>query len=203
MIITLTLDKINIPIDSIYCTFSNETLEKLYGSTKRRPKRNYKIFLNKRELQIQCPVIKNAKQPDALVIWPAIKLPHRKYPIHIYLYAVALYLSSGLSMRKAAAKVRGILGLEKFSHSTLSRTLQKLTENAPELITVMTADTHQYNNGTSPVELVVRKTWDKSKQDQYCLLLKILHPVLNKSRLIEYAALLNYDYYKKHKKFML
>lgn len=106
-------------------------------------------------------------------------------------------------MRKVATKVRDIFGLEKFSHSTLSRTLKKLTENAPELITVMPVDTLQYNNDTSPVELVVRKSWDNSRANKYRPLLNVLYPVLNKSYLIDYAALLNYSYYKKLNKFML
>ena len=86
MIVTLMLEKINIPGDSFYCTFSNETLEKLSASgLMRRQKISYKLYLNNRELQLECPMIKNTHQKNA-VIWPAIKLPYRKYPVYVYLF---------------------------------------------------------------------------------------------------------------------
>ena len=83
MIVTLTLDKINIPADNIYCTFSEETLKKHYsGNSKPRLRKTYKLYFNNRELQLECPVIQNTRQ-EAVVIWPAIKLPYQKYPVHV------------------------------------------------------------------------------------------------------------------------
>jgi len=115
------MNKINISRNGYCCTFSNEMLEELSASGKmRRRKNSYKLYINNRELQLKCPIIKDPDHKN-VVIWPAIKLPHRKYPVYVYLYAAALYLSSNLSMRNVAAKVRNIFGLDKFSHSTVSR----------------------------------------------------------------------------------
>ena len=120
------MEKINILNDSFYCTFSDEMLKKLSASGLiRRKKVSYKFFLNNREFKLECPMIKDPHHKN-LVIWPAIKLPYRKYPVYVYLYASALYLSSNLSMRSVAAKVRKIFGLDKFSHSTLCRSLKRL-----------------------------------------------------------------------------
>ncbi|MCL5779537.1 MAG: hypothetical protein M1119_01020 [Firmicutes bacterium] len=39
------------------------------------------------------------------IIWPSFKLPNRPYPVFVYLYAAARYLSSGESMRVTAHNV--------------------------------------------------------------------------------------------------
>lgn len=202
MIVTLTLDKINIPSDGYCCTISDETIEKhITSGLKSRRKISYKLHLNNRELQLECPLIKNPHQNT--VIWPAFKLPYRKYPAHIYLYAAALYLSSNLSMRKVAAKVRRTFGLEKFSHSTLSRTLKKLAENALDLSKLNITDTPNCKNTTDGKSLIPRRNWDTTRQDKYRLLLQILIPVLDKSRTIEYGSLLNYSYFNETNNFLI
>jgi hypothetical protein len=43
-------------------------------------------------------------------------------------------------MRSVAAKVRNIFGLDKFSHSTLSRTLKKLSGIVEDLFGIMADD---------------------------------------------------------------
>ena len=126
MIVTVTPEKINIHNDQYHCTFSDETLEKLAScGLIRRRKVTYKLFINHREFQLECPLLKHS-QCKNIVLWPALKLPYRKYPVHVYLYAVALYLSTNLDMRSAAAEVKKTFGLDGFSHSTLCRTLKKL-----------------------------------------------------------------------------
>lgn len=203
MIVTLTLDKINIPSDSFCCTFSNETLEKLSASgLKRRRKISYKLYVNNRELQLECPMIKNTHHKNA-VIWPAIKLPYRKYPVYVYLYAAALYLSSNLSMRNVALKVRNLFGLDKFSHSTLSRTLKKLTVIVENLFRLMAADIPEYDDTSCRDTLVPRRGWDATRQDNYRMLLHILFPVLDKSQTVEYGSLLNFRYFKNSMKFLI
>ena len=130
MIVTVTPEKINIQNDNYHCTFSNETLEKLSsGGLTRRRKVTYKLFINHRELQLECPLLKHPQHKN-IVLWPADKLPYRKYPVYVYLYAVALYLSTDLNMRSAAAEVKKTFGLDGFSHSTLCRTLKKLREGS-------------------------------------------------------------------------
>lgn len=203
MIVTLMLDKINIPSDSYCCTFSNETLEKLSASgLKRRRKILYKLYVNNRELQLECPMLKNTEQKN-IVIWPAIKLPYRKYPVYVYLYAAALYLSSDLSMRSVAAKVRNIFGLDKFSHSTLSRTLKKLSGIVEDLFGVMADDIPAYNDISCMDTLVPRRGWDTTRQDKYRKLLHILFPMLDKLQMVEYGSLLNYKYFNNTMKFVI
>lgn len=203
MIVTLTLDKINIADDNIYCSFSEETLRKHYsGNSRQRPRKTYKLYLNNRELQLECPVIQNTRQ-EAIVVLPAIKLPYRKYPVYVYLYGVALYLSSNLSMRQAAAQVRKTFGLDKFSHSTICRTLKKLSEITEDLAKIMTGDMSEYTGGCTINALEPRKNWDSTRQDKYHRLLTILYPVLNKAHIVEYASLLNYQYFNLFKKFII
>jgi hypothetical protein len=203
MIVTLTLEKINIPRVGYCCVFSKETLEKLCtNETMCRCKILYKLYINNRELQLECPVIKNPQQEN-IVIWPAIKLPHRKYPVHIYLYAVAIYLSSNLSMRKVAAKVRNVFGLDKFSHSTLSRSLKKLVAIVDELEMIVATDMPEYKDISCGDTLVPKRCWDTTRQDKYQKLLHLLFPVLDKLEAMKYGALLNYRYFNKTMKFLI
>jgi hypothetical protein len=200
MIVTLTLEKINIQDDSYRCTFSNEMLEKLSAAgLKRRRKIFYKLYVNNRELQLECPMIKNPQHKNS-AIWPAIKLPCRKHPVYVYLYAAALYLCSNMSMRSVAAKVRKLFGLASFSHSTLCRTLQKLKGIIPELSLI--TNSNPVDEALSST-LVVRKAWDHARQENYHLLLYILTPVLDQLQTIGYSSLLNYRYYNRTMKFLL
>jgi hypothetical protein len=197
MIITLTLEEINIKKDDCRCTFSAETLDKLSSAGLiRRCKKIYKLHLYNREFQLECPMFKHPE--ENIVLWPASKIPYRKYPVYVYLFAVALYLSSNLSMRRVAAIVRQHFGLATFSHSTLCRVLQKLTGNIPELLALTDQD-----HGEETPPIVLRKNWNLSRQEQYCRLLNIFAPVLNKSKTTCYGSFLNYRYYHKTKKFLL
>ncbi len=199
MIVTLTLEKINIQNDDYRCSFSAETLEKLSSNgLKRRRTSIYKLYINNRELQLECPLLKHPQ--ENIVLWPASKLPYRKYPVYVYLYAVALYLSSNLSMRSVVAKVRKHFGLTGFSHSTLCRTLQKLKEIVPELFLI--TDSNPVDEAPS-CTLAVRKSWDPARQEQYRLLLYLLSPVLNNLRTVNYSSLLNYRYFNRTMKFLL
>jgi hypothetical protein len=197
MIVTLTLEKINIKKDDYRCTFSVETLNKLSSAGLiRKRKKIYKLQINNRELQLECPLLKHPN--ENVVLWPASKVPYRKYPVYIYLFAVALYLSNDLSMRSVAAKVRQQFGLAKFSHSTLCRALQKLKEKIPELVSLT-----DINTAAETPPIIPRKNWSPSRQEQYRRLLNILAPVLNKSKTICYSSLLNYRCYNKTMKFLL
>jgi hypothetical protein len=202
MIVTLSMDKINIHSDGC-CTLSNETLGKLAASgTLGRRKVSCKFYLNNRELQLICPMLKSPAK-EKVVLWPAIKLPYRKYPVYVYLYAVALYLSSDLSMRDVAAKVRNLFGLDKFSHSTVSRSLKKL-EGIVQDLGLIAADISENNKTAGRDTLVIRTRWNAGWQDNYRELLHILNPVLNKKQQREeYGSLLNYKYFSKFMKFLI
>lgn len=198
MIITVTPEKINIQNENYHCTFSTETLEKLSsGGLTRKKVVTYKLYINHRELQLQCPLLKHPHHKN-IVLWPADKLPYRKYPVYVYLYAVALYLSSDMSMRSVAAEVKKSFGLDGFSHSTLCRTLKKLKE-MPEVLFLIADRTVEDEEPS----LVVRKAWDPFRQEQYRLLLHRLAPVLDDIQTIGYSNLLNYRYFNKTQRFLL
>ncbi len=198
MIVTVTPEKINIHNDQYHCTFSDETLEKLAScGLIRRRKVTYKLFINHREFQLECPLLKHS-QCKNIVLWPALKLPYRKYPVHVYLYAVALYLSTNLDMRSAAAEVKKTFGLDGFSHSTLCRTLKKLRGSPFEF----PLTTSGISEDEEP-PLVMRKSWDPARQEQYRLLLYHFAPVLDSLQTIAYSSLLNYRHFNNTQKFLL
>ena len=200
MIVTLTMEEINIQKGSYSCTFSPETLKKLAadGFLGRR-KIFYKLYVAHREFQLECPVIKTPHR-STIVLWPAIKLPYRKYPVYVYLYAAALYLSTKMSMRSVAAKVRSIFGLDTFSHSTLCRSLKKLMETAPDLLHLVTAEMKEETPGPA---LVPRRRWGPARQDRYRMLLKALSPALTRQKTISFSSLLNYKYFNRTMRFLL
>ena len=186
--------------DDFSCTLSDETLKKLSSHhLLRRCSVSYKFFISNREFRLVCPLIKTGNQAN-VVLWPSIKLPFRKYPVYVYLYAVALYLSSDLSMRQVAAKTRQEFSLDKFSHSTLSRALKKLSLIAEELFNILLDFLQQSSKDT---QFVVRKHWDRLKQDRYKRLQTILIPVLEKEKAIPYSGLLCFQYYNHTQKFVI
>lgn len=200
MIVTVTPEKINIQNDNYRCTFSAELLRKLSsGGLTRRRTVTYKLYINHRELQLECPLLKHPQQKN-IVLWPAGKLPYRKYPVYVYLYAAALYLSSDMSMRGVAAEVKKTFGLAGFSHSTLCRTLKKLKEITPDLSLILI--TNMIAEDEAP-PLIVRKGWDPARREQYRLLGSLLAPVLDNIQTIDYSSQLNYRYFNKTQKFLL
>jgi len=199
MIITLTPAEINIS-DEFSCTFGHEIWDKLVtGKAIRRKNRTYTLFLHRRQLQLVCPLLKGGDGQN-IVLWPAIKLPFRKYPVYVYLYATVLYLSSGLSMRDTAAQVRRHFGLDTFSHSTVSRALRKLSDIAGILSSLL-PDSEPGMEESCP--LIVRSRWDSGRLGRYSLLLQMLCPVLDSRQMIPYSSLLNYRYFNHVQKFIV
>jgi hypothetical protein len=92
------------------------------------------MVLYYRDIQVECPVQLDGKKPVGIIL-PAFKLPYRPYPVFVYLYAVALYLS-GKSMRTAARGTAEKFGVPGFSHSTISRTLDALILKIDELAAI-------------------------------------------------------------------
>jgi hypothetical protein len=61
---------------------------------------------------------------------PDFLLPGRKYPIHVYIFAINLYSTKAeLSQRDVAEATRKEFGLSKFSHSTVCRVLKALEKS--------------------------------------------------------------------------
>lgn len=130
MIITLTNEKINTKIKNNFPQInfvSKKTLMLLSEcSLFFNQYKEYRILFNYKDWQLLCPILYiNNKQ---LLLIPAIKLPRRKYPCYVYLFAVIKYISSDLNMRQVASLTRLTFGLDSFSASTVCRIVNKFVE---------------------------------------------------------------------------
>jgi len=85
------------------------------------------------ELHVECPDFANDGTVDGVLL-TVVKRPYRRYPSHVYLFAVLLCLI-GLSMRTAAKRIRILFGISRFSHSTISRTIGRLRRHICEIST--------------------------------------------------------------------
>ncbi len=162
------------PFETIFCPFSLEEFEKLrQAGVVAKKKRIYRMVLHYRDIQVECPVQLDGKKPVGIII-PAFKLPYRKYPVFVYLYAVALYLA-GESMRKTARKTAEKFGVPKFSHSTVSRTLDALTLKLDELTAICPTESEMPQAGAGAdcavptalpgqPSLVVRPCWKEARK---------------------------------------
>ena len=140
----------------------------------------YRLVLNFREIQVECPVILYDKRPFAVIL-PAFKLPYHPYPCFVYLYAVAMYLS-GVSMRKAAIITGKKFGIPHFSHSTISRAFSRMTLNSSLLKTLLNKEAE--TTTTSNISLmgqsgcIVHKHCTDTKRKAAPLLFSVLAPIL-------------------------
>jgi len=119
---------------SVFCPVSLHQYEALQNDEPHLAKniRIYKLEYLWKELQVVCPVMKN-KQGKTGVVLSAVKLPFRRYPSHVYLYAILLCLL-GVSMRKSAIASGAFFGIAHFSHSTVSRCFKRLEEKCELLL---------------------------------------------------------------------
>jgi len=130
MIITLTNSKINKKnINNVHTlTFIDQQLLMILSACGLffNQYRQYRINFDSVEYSILCPIlyINNKK----VILHPAIKLPRRKYPCYVYLYAVIKYIVSDLNMLQVARETRIKFGLETFSAATVCRSVNKFTE---------------------------------------------------------------------------
>jgi hypothetical protein len=140
--------------------------------------RVYRLIINYRHFQIECPVSVENGIPVGIMM-PAFKLPYRPYPVYVYLFAVIWYLANATSMRKAAKETRKKFGLEKFSHSTLSRVFSVLALKV-NILDEMSQDESEkedvqtYENST----LHVSSRLSESKKKAAPVLFRILSPLL-------------------------
>lgn len=86
--------------------------------------REYRLVVGFKEYRIRVPIIDDDQ--GKVLCWPAGMLRRRPYPLAVYLFAVCVYVTSELSMRETATLARSQFGLDRFSHSTISRSKSKL-----------------------------------------------------------------------------
>jgi len=157
----------------------------------------YRLVLNFREIQVECPVILHDKHPVAVLL-PAFKLPYRPYPFFVYLFAVALYLT-GLSMRKAAIITGKKFGILNFSHSTISRAFSRMALNSTMLETLLhdkaLPDTTTNISLPGKPGCIVSPLCSDSKKRAAPFLFSVLAPILEvsfKESLIVYEHFMKY-----------
>lgn len=173
MIITLTPSPLNISGNEIY-PLPQEELDLLHsiGVLSKRNK-TYILSLNYREYTLLCLLLKTG-HGGVFVLWPSFKLPRRPYPVFVYLYAVARYLSCNLSLRAVAAEVRKKFGLSTFSHTTISGVLRKLVSQLASLESA----TQVLKPVLSPAPAHFRRHWTEENRKNFERLLNFLSPVL-------------------------
>ncbi len=186
MIVTLIWHEINYNLDEISCISKNhqEILAKhdmLTNKTK-----EYKLTCNYRDYILKCPILNIPGCSQPVILCSPIKIPRKKFPSYVYLYAVALYLSNDLSMRKVAQIVRKTFGLDTFSHSTISRTLKRLAVNKDKFF----ESGLQHIKNTLRVRARICKSTDMETADT---LLSALQPILDNPK--TYGSSLIYTYY--------
>jgi signal recognition particle subunit SEC65 len=192
--------EINFENSGFYCTLSQDLMKNLSSyKILRRKSLSYRLILNHQEKRMVCPLLKNSTGENN-VLWPSEKLPFRKYPVYVYTYAIALYLSSSISMRKTARKVCQKFGLENFSHSTLSRVLKKLSINIETILSVK--HSNQFPPGTAP-PIAKRAWWSSDQFLRYQKIHNIVHPVLIKENEVDFSRNMNYQYYIKYGHFLI
>lgn len=197
MIITLTNSEINISENNILSVYESITDKLINAGILLGDNIVYKININNKDYQLSCPLI-NTENCSKVVLWPSVKLPFRKYPVYVYLYAVALYLSTNKSMRTVADEVKKLFGLEKFSHSTLSRTLKKLKMEVDTL-----QESLQSVAETCACSIFRRKDWDDDQMHKNQQLVNLLMPILDTKKTIKYGCLMNYRYFNHTGRFIL
>ncbi|MDA8211621.1 MAG: hypothetical protein M0021_07070 [Clostridia bacterium] len=178
MIITLKICQVNFKkrLPQEIQVFSEEELrEFLAQGAVIKKNKQYHLIIHYRQLVIQCPILLTPEGQYQL-IWPSFKLPNRPYPIYVYLYALAWYLSSGESMRVTAEKVLNVFGLETFSHTTISRFLRKIYLTLPYLISYGAQIIKDW--GLTTAQVIRRKHWDDAHYEKAQQLNGLLNPVL-------------------------
>ena len=198
------------PFERVFCPLSTEEFNKLLqAGIVAKKKRTYRMVLHYRDIQVECPVQLDGNKPIG-IISPAFKLPYRKYPVFVYLYAAALYLI-GESMRAVARKTGEKFGLPKFSHSTVSRTLATLTLKVDELAALCPPESKlpQTEAGAScetpatlpeKPPLVVRPRWKEVRKQAAPHLFSVLAAQLSSP---ESGTMLAYRYFIQYGRFLL
>lgn len=196
MIVALTNVELNISGNQVYTIWPEEMKALCSMGVVSKKSRHYALTMNYRDYQLLCPLF-DVGQGRLALIWPSFKLPRRPYPCFVYIYAVALYLSSDRSMRDVASEVRKKFGLTTFSHSTISRALKKLLLQMDLLKELMWDPTQD----SQTEKTVRRRGWDDVLERKANILLKVLYPSL--SHPIFFGSKLAYAFYTATCRFLL
>lgn len=180
-------------------TFSEEELQEYLsmGAVIKRGKQ-YAFVLHYHEITIECPILL-MKNGSYLIVYPSFKLPYRPYPIFVYLYAVALYLSSGESQRKAAEKTRKVFGMETFDHSTICRFLQKIYLAIPALVRYGAQIMSEW--GALVARAARRKHWDEERYEKADRLCSLIGHILRAPP--DFGCWLAQKYWDDHSSFLV
>ncbi len=177
MIITLKIPSYNLnkrPKEPL--RFNEEELQEyLYLGAVIKKNKQYFMVLHYHMITIECPILL-MDDGTYRIVWPSFRLPNRPYPIFVYLYAAALYLSSGESMRDTAQRVIRVFGLETFSHTTISRFLRKIYQTLPGLIRYGAQVASEWGAALSRV--IRRRRWDEVQYEKAEQLCNLIDPVL-------------------------
>lgn len=144
--------------------------------------KSYKLVNNGREFFVRCPIAKlltqgiNGENENKYIKYiPSLLIPRKKFPANIYMYAVKYYLSTNYSMRKVSNHVCEKFNLKTFSHSTICRLLQKLSNTFVSLKDVFAIDLEN----VKPSKVYLWEKWDADKQEKMRFISKLLEGVLS------------------------
>ena len=118
---------------AIFTPLSPEEMELLEKTGSFEAERRvYRMEYLSKVFQVECPVYAASSNGESGVFLSSVKLPYRRYPSHVYLFALLLTLI-GLSMRTAAGRIRTLFGISSFSHSTISRLTDRMHAEMAQL----------------------------------------------------------------------
>ena len=177
--------------------FSQEELQQFGQGAIIKKQKEYYMVIHHRQFTIQCPILR-MDDGSYQIIWPSFKLPNRPYPVYVYLYAAAWYLSTGESMRAAAQKAMRVFGLETFSHSTICRFLQKIYQVLPYLICLGAQIINDWGIATSAV--IRRRHWDEVQHKKARDLYGLINPALRSPP--EFGNWLAYEFWQDTNNFI-
>ena len=104
----------------------------LFEAATKIGKRRYQIEYKRKVYEVICPEYIN-KDGDRAIVFPDFIGKRKKYPIHVYIFAIELYSSNpGMSQRAVAKATREKFDLPKFSHSTVCRTFKAMEVSIKE-----------------------------------------------------------------------
>jgi len=200
MIITLKKSNVNFQkrLPQEFPVFNEEDLKELIAQgAVIKKKKQYLLIIHHHQISIECPILQ-MKDGSYQLIWPSFKLPNRPYPVFVYLFAVAWYLSSKDAMRATAKKVIQVFGLETFSHTTISRFLRVLYQILPYLLRYGVQIVKDW--GLTSSQVIRRRHWEESQYEQAQQLNGLLEPVLRAPP--DFGQWLAYQYWIDTKKFI-
>jgi len=110
-----------------------EEVEDYHKSGFRIKERAYQLTLGRIGYEVNCVEIWQKGDKEHSLIIPTFLVPHRDYPVYIYVFAINLYSSKPqLGQRKVAEETRKKYDLETFAHTTVGRAMKGLAKTLTE-----------------------------------------------------------------------